>query len=90
MSLPQTETNISAKPSTADGATAWGVVLLAIGAGLLCGAQLGKAHISLPSIRNSFSLSLVDASWILSALSLESLDCLLLMRCGCLCMQAWA
>jgi predicted MFS family arabinose efflux permease len=47
--------------------------LLAIGAGLLAGAQVGEAHIALPSIRQSFSLSLVSASWILSAISFMGL-----------------
>lgn len=71
MALPLTDSENS--PTPANGKTAWGIVLLAIGAGLLCGAQLGKAHIGLPSIRSSFSLSLVDASWILSALSFVGL-----------------
>jgi MFS family permease len=53
--------------------TAWGAVLIAIGAGILAGVQVGKAHIALPSIRGSFALRLVDASWILSALSFVGL-----------------
>ena len=73
MALPHTQANTSSTPNTTDGKTAWSIVLLAIGAGLLGGAQLGKAHIGLPSIRSSFSLSLVDASWILSALSFVGL-----------------
>lgn len=53
--------------------TAWMPLLLAIGAGVLAAAQLGKVHIGLPSIRNSFSLGLVSASWILSALNVVGL-----------------
>lgn len=54
-------------------ATAWGPVLLAIGAGILAAFQVGKVHIALPSIRHSFALSLVSASWLLSALSVVGL-----------------
>jgi MFS family permease len=54
-------------------ATPWLSVLLVIGAGFLAAFQVGKAHIALPSIRYSFSLTLVSASWILSALSVVGL-----------------
>jgi len=54
-------------------ATSWGPVLLAIGAGILAAFQVGKVHIALPSIRHSFALSLVSASWLLSALSVVGL-----------------
>jgi MFS family permease len=54
-------------------ATSWITVLLAIAAGTLAAFQVGKVHIALPSIRQSFSLSLVSASWILSALSIVGL-----------------
>ncbi len=53
--------------------TAWTTVLLAIAAGILRAAQLGKVHIGLPSIRGSFALGLVSASWILSALNVVGL-----------------
>lgn len=54
-------------------ATSWISVLLAIGAGILAAFQVGKVHIALPSIRYSFDLSLVSASWLLSALSVVGL-----------------
>src|SRR5580704_4305884 len=54
-------------------ATSWFSVLLAIGAGELAAFQVGKVHIALPSIRHSFDLSLVSASWLLSALSVVGL-----------------
>ncbi len=54
-------------------ATSWSPVLLAIGAGFLAAFQVGKVHIALPSIRHSFALSLVSASWLLSALSVVGL-----------------
>ena len=65
---------MSTKRVTASGpATSWGPVLLAIGAGILAAFQVGKVHIALPSIRHSFALSLVSASWLLSALSVVGL-----------------
>ena len=53
--------------------TSWLTVLLAISAGVLAAFQVGKVHIALSSIRQSFSLGLVSASWILSALSIVGL-----------------
>ncbi len=53
--------------------TSWVTVLLAIAAGVLAAFQVGKVHIGLASIRQSFSLSLFSASWILSALSIVGL-----------------
>lgn len=53
--------------------TSWPTVLLAIAAGVLAAFQVGKVHIALPSVRQSFSLGLVSASLILSALSLVGL-----------------
>ena len=44
--------------------------MLAIAAGALAAFQVGKVHIALPSIRHSFALGFVSASWLLSALSL--------------------
>jgi MFS family permease len=73
--VPSTDrqSNVDPNPepitSQSSGRTAWGLVLLAIGSGMLAAVQVGKAHIALMSIRSSFALSLVDASWILSALS---------------------
>ena len=53
--------------------TSWFTLFLAIAAGALAAFQVGKVHIALPSIRQSFSLSLVSASWILSALNIVGL-----------------
>jgi DHA1 family inner membrane transport protein len=53
--------------------TSWLTVLLAISAGALAAFQVGKVHIALPSIRQSFSLGLLSASWILSALNVVGL-----------------
>jgi len=65
---------MSTERVTASGpATSWSPVLLAIGAGILAAFQVGKVHIALPSIRHSFALSLVSASWLLSALSVVGL-----------------
>jgi MFS family permease len=61
------------RKSVTDIATSWSSVLLAIGAGVLAAFQVGKVHIALPSIRHSFALSLVSASWLLSALSVVGL-----------------
>jgi len=63
----------SAPDSFIGAATPWGSLLLAICAGMLAAFQVGKVHIALPSIRQSFSLSLFSASWILSALSVVGL-----------------
>jgi MFS family permease len=61
------------RASASAAATSWISVLLAVGAGLLAAFQVGKVHIALPSIRHSFNLSLVSASWLLSALSVVGL-----------------
>jgi MFS family permease len=53
--------------------TPWGVVILLIGAGMLASAQMGKVHIALPFIRRDLSLSLFQASWLLSALNILSM-----------------
>ena len=50
--------------------TARATVMLATAAGALAAFQVGKVHIALPSVRHSFALGLVSASWLLSALSL--------------------
>lgn len=44
--------------------TSWVSVLLAITAGALAAFQLGKVHIALPSVRQSFSLTLFSASFL--------------------------
>jgi len=53
--------------------TPWLTVILAICAGMLAAFQVGKVHIALSSVRQSFSLGLISASWILSALSIVGL-----------------
>ncbi len=53
--------------------TSWLTVILAISAGMLAAFQVGKVHIALTSVRQSFSLGLISASWILSALSIVGL-----------------
>ncbi len=53
--------------------TSWPTVLVAILAGALAAFQIGKVHIALPSIRQSFALGLISASWILSALNIVGL-----------------
>lgn len=53
--------------------TSWMTVILAISAGLLAAFQVGKVHIALSSVRQSFSLDLISASWILSALNIVGL-----------------
>jgi MFS family permease len=73
MDLRDRESNRAMQQNQSSRNTKWGSVLIAIGAGILAGAQVGKAHIALPSIRDSFALSLVDASWILSAISFVGL-----------------
>ncbi len=68
----KTENRDSVGP-TMVGSTPWVSVLLAVGAGMLAAFQVGKVHIALPSIRQSLSLSLYSASWVLSALSVVGL-----------------
>jgi MFS family permease len=60
---------LEARPVT----TSWLTVLLAISAGMLAAFQVGKVHIALSSVRQSFSLGLISASWILSALNIVGL-----------------
>lgn len=60
---------LEARPIT----TSWLTVILAISAGMLAAFQVGKVHIALSSVRQSFSLGLISASWILSALSIVGL-----------------
>ena len=64
---------LSERAPSSSAATAWTPVLLAIGAGILAAFQVGKVHIALPSIRHSFDMTLVGASWLLSALSVVGL-----------------
>jgi MFS family permease len=45
------------------------MVSLAIFAGILAATQVGKAHIALPAIRSDLHLSLVAASWLISAMN---------------------
>jgi MFS family permease len=53
--------------------TSWLTVALAILAGALAAFQIGKVHIALASVRQSFSIGLFSASWILSALNIVGL-----------------
>jgi MFS family permease len=64
---------LSHRAETRPARTSWLTVLLAISAGVLAAFQVGKVHIALSSVRQSFSLGLVSASWILSALSIVGL-----------------
>ncbi len=59
--------------TVAQARTSWLTVLFAISAGILAAFQVGKVHIALPSIRHSYSLDLISASWILSALNVVGL-----------------
>jgi MFS transporter, DHA1 family, inner membrane transport protein len=59
----------SAALSGQPGQTAWLMVSLAIFAGILAATQVGKAHIALPAIRSDLHLSLVAASWLISAMN---------------------
>jgi MFS family permease len=60
-------------PCLAARPTPWHIVMLLVGAGMLASFQMGKVHIALPSIRHDLSLSLFEASWLLSALNVLSL-----------------
>jgi MFS family permease len=71
--MPGFNTQNPLDPLAQPSRTSWATVLLAITAGLLAASQVGKVHIALPSIRQSFSLGLLSASWILSALSIVGL-----------------
>jgi len=56
--------------------TPWLTVLLAICAGMLAAFQVGKVHIALSSVRQSFSLGLISASWALRRSIRRSHPCL--------------
>ena len=71
--MPQLSRGNSSDSLTPMSQTSWASVFLAIAAGVLASFQLGKVHIALPSIRQSFSLGLLSASWILSALNVVGL-----------------
>ncbi|MBM3567154.1 MAG: MFS transporter [Alphaproteobacteria bacterium] len=46
--------------------TNWPIVALVVLAGIVCAAQLGKAHPALPLLRAEFELDLVSAGWLAS------------------------
>ena len=48
------------------GATRWDIVLMALGAGILAGFQVGKVPPALPVLRESLGLDLVTAGWLTS------------------------
>ena len=47
-------------------ATRWDIVLMALGAGILAGFQVGKVPPALPVLRESLGLDLVTAGWLTS------------------------
>ena len=71
--MPDVSANSASRSDVPSRRTSWPTVLMAIAAGALAAFQVGKVHIALPSIRQSFSLGLVSASWILSALNIVGL-----------------
>jgi len=52
--------------SASDAATRWDIVLIALGAGILAGFQVGKVPPALPALRESLGLDLVIAGWLTS------------------------
>src|SRR5215470_19216067 len=53
-----------------DGATArWGLVIMALAAGLIAAAHVGKLPPALPAIRADLGLDLVTAGWLASMFS---------------------
>ncbi|HEY5791141.1 MAG TPA: MFS transporter [Gammaproteobacteria bacterium] len=46
--------------------TRWGVVLLAVSAGMIAGAHIGKAPPALPQLREELGLGLVTGGWVVS------------------------
>lgn len=71
--MPAFSANSASRSDVSSRNTSWLTVLMAIAAGALAAFQVGKVHIALPSIRQSFSLGLVSASWIFSALNIVGL-----------------
>jgi DHA1 family inner membrane transport protein len=49
--------------------TSWGIVALAVGAGIVGGLQVGKVPPVLPLIRDDLGLSLVTAGWVASTIN---------------------
>ena len=60
----QTRT-VSQEPASAT-ATRWDIVLMALGAGILAGFQVGKVPPALPVLRESLGLDFVTAGWLTS------------------------
>ena len=56
---------MSQGPASAE-ATRWDIVLMALGAGILAGFQVGKVPPALPVLRESLGLDLVTAGWLTS------------------------
>jgi len=56
---------MSQEPAPA-AATRWDIVLMALGAGILAGFQVGKVPPALPVLRESLGLDLVSAGWLTS------------------------
>ena len=52
--------------ATPAAATRWDIVLMALGAGILAGFQVGKVPPALPILRESLGLDLVTAGWLTS------------------------
>jgi len=52
--------------ATPAAATRWDIVLMALGAGILAGFQVGKVPPALPVLRESLGLDLVTAGWLTS------------------------
>ncbi len=55
-------------PGSDCGRTRWGIILLAISAGIVIAFQIGKVPASIPTLQRELRLSLVDAGWTISLL----------------------
>jgi MFS family permease len=58
-----------AATGVAGAATAWAAVLAVLGAGVAVAMNVGKVPVALPSLRQQFGLSLVQAGWVSSMLN---------------------
>ena len=58
--------------SAAPDRTRWGIVAVAVGAGVVVGLQAGKVPPSLPLIRDALDLSLVTGGWVASLFNLTA------------------
>ena len=50
--------------------TRWGIVLLAVGAGIIASMQIGKVPPTIALIRSELNLDLVTAGWVISSLNM--------------------